>query len=448
MTNPFDEPGDEPGDTPEDSERTIIRPMPGGRRRPAAPPPVAAPPAPSTAEAAPADVSAPGSPLAVAAAPLLQLLARLRTTAHAPDAGDLYGRATQALRNFEQQARAAGVPPEQVRPAHFALCAAIDDAVLNTPWGAASGWTRRPLVSVFHPNETDDAFRMLARLQAEPAPKLPAIEIFYLCLSLGFMGRYRQAPRGAADLDRIRAAANTLIVGAQKITPELSPRWQGVAAPYRPQRAKLPVWVAYAAALAACGALFVWVSTSLNAASDSQYARMLAAPPGQMPRIDRAVAVQPPPPPPPPPEPSVLDRLAAALKPDIDSGTVAIAGTPAAPIVRVATKAGFGPAAATVQPPLAAVLDRIGTALKTEPGSIDVIAYTDNQPIHTVKFPSNFQLSAARAEAARATLAHALGDPTRIRVEGRADADPVASNATPEGREQNRRLDIVLHRQE
>jgi len=399
-------------------------------------------------EAAPPDIAAPGSPLVTAAAPLLQLLARLRNTAQPPDAGDLYGRATQALRTFEQQARAAGVPMEHMRPAHFALCAAIDDAVLNTPWGAASGWTRRPLAAAFHPGEGADAFfDILARLMAEPSPPLPVIEIFYLTLSLGFMGRYRQAPRGAAELDRVRATANALIVG-QKAAPDLSPRWQGVAAPYRPQRAKLPVWVAYAAALAACGGLFVVVSTSLNAASDDQYARMLAAPPGQMPRIDRAVAVQPPPPPPPPPEPTVLDRLAAALKPDIDAGSVAIVGTPAAPIVRVATRTGFATAAAVPQPPLTAVLERIGTALKTEPGTIEVIAYTDNQPVHTVKFPSNFQLSAARAEAARAALAHALGDPARIGAEGRADADPVASNATPEGREQNRRLDIVLHRQD
>jgi type VI secretion system protein ImpK len=395
------------------------------------------------AEAAPPDIAAPGSPLAVAAAPMLQLLARLRNTAHAPDAGDLYGRATQALRNFEQQARAAGVPMEQMRPAHFALCAAIDDAVLNTPWGAASGWTRRPLAAAFHPGEGNNAFfDTLARLLAEPSPPLPVIEIFYLCLSLGF-GRSQGR---ATEPERLRAAANALIVG-QKAAPDLSPRWQGVAAPYRPQRAKLPVWVAYAAAFAACGALFVFVSTSLNAASDDQYARMLAAPPGQMPHIDRAVAVQPPPPPPPPPEPTVLDRLAAALKPDIDAGAVSVVGTPAAPIVRVATKSGFAAAAATLQPPLAAVLERIGTALKTEPGGIKVIAYTDNQPVHTVKFPSNFQLSAARAEAARAALATALGDPARTSAEGRADADPIASNATPEGREQNRRLDIVLHRE-
>jgi type VI secretion system protein ImpK len=65
-----------------------------------------------------------------------------------------------------------------------------------------------------------------------------------------------------------------------------------------------------------------------------------------------------------------------------------------------------------------------------------------------VQFPSNFQLSAARAQAARAAIASSIGDAKRLSAEGRADADPIASNATAEGREQNRRIEIVLHRQE
>ena len=63
-----------------------------------------------------------------------------------------------------------------------------------------------------------------------------------------------------------------------------------------------------------------------------------------------------------------------------------------------------------------------------------------------MQFPSNFQLSAARAEAARAILRRTLGDPARITAEGRGESDPIASNATPEGREQNRRIEIILHR--
>ena len=77
-----------------------------------------------------------------------------------------------------------------------------------------------------------------------------------------------------------------------------------------------------------------------------------------------------------------------------------------------------------------------------------MIDYTDDQPVRTVRFPSNFQLSVARASAVRAIIARDLGDPARISAEGRADADPIASNATAEGREQNRRIEIVLHRQD
>jgi type VI secretion system protein ImpK len=158
--------------------------------------------------------------------------------------------------------------------------------------------------------------------------------------------------------------------------------------------------------------------------------------------------VQAPPPPPAPPEPTVLDRLRVSLKPDLDSGAVSLGGTAATPIVRVSNSNGFAAGRATLPAGLTAVLERIGAALKSEAGSVQVIDYTDDQPTHTVQFPSNFQLSTARAKAASAAVAHTLGNPARVSSEGRADADPIASNKTAEGREQNRRIEIVLHRQD
>ena len=92
-------------------------------------------------------------------------------------------------------------------------------------------------------------------------------------------------------------------------------------------------------------------------------------------------------------------------------------------------------------------LDRIGLALKEENGPVKVIGYTDSEPIRTIAFPSNFQLSTARAQAASTIIGAALGEPSRITVEGRADADPIAPNSTPEGRERNRRIEVVLTRQ-
>ncbi len=467
--DPFAEPGD--------AEHTIIRPRPGGRgsspaaarpspavppQRPAQPgPPPAAPPAvapravtrapaATTSEAAPPpnipfDTPS-GSPLPAMAMPLLQLVARLRNTAQRPDATDLYERTARALRDFEQRATELGVPGEQIRAAHYALCVSIDEAVLNTPWGAASEWVHRPLTSAFHRDQSQGGrfLELLARLKQTPARFMPVIEIMYLCLSLGVMGRYRTAARGTDELLKTRAETCALITSQSDLGPELSPRWKGVSAPYRAARGGVPVWVVYAAALAVCGGLFVAVSTALNTSSDTLYARMLSAPPTSMPVITRAAAVHPPPPPPAPAVPTVLDRLQASLKPDIEAGRVSVSGTATMPIVRVGNRHGFVAGSAMLPRSLAAVLERIGAALKGEPGQVEVTAYTDNQPIRTVRFPSNFALSSARAKAAAAAVARAVGNAARVHFQGRADADPIASNATPEGREQNRRIEISL----
>ena len=453
---------DNPFSEPDDSDRTVIRPAPGGRR-PAAPPPQqpaqpsafqSAPPPPQ-ARAAAAPIAAEGAehitfglnPLVVAAAPLLQLLGRLRNTYSQPDPGELRERAIQQVRAFEQAARDGGVPMDQLRPAHYALCASLDDVVLNTPWGSSGGWAARSLVSSFHQEvrSGERFFVLLDQLKPNPGNFLPVLELMYLCLSLGFQGQYRLSPRGPGELDRIREDLYTIVMRQrQAADPALSPHWQGVQAPYKPARAVVPTWVMGAAALAIIGILFVWFSTGLNAASDEVFAGLLGAPQAQMPAITRAAPVKPPPPPPQPPAP---DPLYVFLKPEIDQGLVTVLGDHAMPIVRIRNTGMFASGSATVAPSYYHLLGRIGEALKAEKGPVTVDGYTDNQPIKTVQFPSNFQLSQARADAAKAIIAKALGDPSRITAQGHADADPIASNATPEGRDQNRRIEVVLRRQ-
>ncbi len=168
---------DNPFDEPIDQDRTVIRPSPGGRRGGVARSEPAA-----AVEVGPAEVIALGdNPLIIAAMPLLQLLARLRNTANPPDAGDLRSRVMQQLQRFEQAARAAGVSMEAQRPAHFALCASLDDVVLNTPWGMAGDWAKAPLVANFHPalGGADRFVTVLARLRREAGAHLPVIELMY-----------------------------------------------------------------------------------------------------------------------------------------------------------------------------------------------------------------------------------------------------------------------------
>lgn len=461
----------------EDSDRTVIRPAPGGRKpaapAAAAPPPRAAAPAASPFDSPPPPQSAPpaqsyaqsftpapmgegaerimlgGNPLIVAAGPLLQLLARLRNTNSQPDAADLRERAMREVRGFDSAARDAGIPQQQVQTANYALCASIDDVVLNTPWGSTGVWDSRSLVSAFHQEvrSGERFFQLLGQVKDQPGTYLPVLELMYICLSLGMMGRYRLSPRGPAELDKVREDLYGVIMrqrGAAE--PALSPRWEGVVAPYRPARASLPVWVVAAAGLAVLGGLFTWFSGNLNSNSDDLFARLMGAPPATMPSIARIAAVVPPPPPPAPPEPGTLDKLRTFLKPEIDQGLVVVVGDENTPVVRIKGRGLFALGSDKLEARFLPILGRIGEALRQENGSVFVIGYTDNQPIRTVRFPSNFELSSARAASAKEVIGRALGDLGRIRAEGRADADPLASNATPEGREENRRIEVVLRR--
>ncbi len=444
--NPFPEP---------DDDRTVIRPGPRGRRQApapsAVPPPPALPPARDTPAAsipvfgqtAPA-ISV--SPLVAAASPVLQLLNHLRQLARPPDVSALRQRSLQDLRIFERQARDAGIAMELLRPAHYALCAAIDDVVLNSPWGAASDWSTQTLVANQHPavRDPDYFFTLLKQMQAAPQRCLPVVEVMYLCLSLGFMGRYR-GERLGGELGDIRAAAHAVIATQQPaVAPELSRHWRGAAVPYQPGRHGVPVWVAMAGAAAVCGGLVLWTSSNLSAASDMLQTQALTAPPMRMPPMTRTAVVQPLPPPPSTPEPTALDRLHAALQRDIDGHAIMLIGTPATPVIRLTDRAMFTSGSAAVAAGSVPMLERVADALRNERGALRVIGYTDNQPFHTVRFPSNVQLSVARAEAVRAIMVRTIGDPARVSAEGRGEADPIASNTSLEGREQNRRIEIVL----
>jgi type VI secretion system protein ImpK len=105
------------------------------------------------------------SPLIAAAAPLLQLLSRLRNTLSQPDPDDLRERAVAEMRSFERTSRETGVPIEQLRPAHYALCASLDDVVQATPWGSQGTWASHSLLSTFHQEVRggDRFFDVLAR---------------------------------------------------------------------------------------------------------------------------------------------------------------------------------------------------------------------------------------------------------------------------------------------
>jgi type VI secretion system protein ImpK len=454
---------DNPFGEPDDAERTVVG---RGAPRPVAQVPVAAPPAPGQStphlaaprlagEAEELPKIGPG-PLAAAAAPLLQILARLANAGVAgqPNVEELHGRALRALRGFEADARAAEATPEEIRASHYVLCAAIDDVVLSQPWGAQSLWAQKSLVSTFH-QETrsgERVFDLLSGMMKDPGRYKGALEVTYLALALGLQGKFRLMPRGAAELDRVREGLYQLLQQLRGAWErELSPHWRGVDAPHRGPSRSVPAWVAFALAAAVLGGGWYYVSDSLAAASGNLYERMAALPPGAPPAIDRTappVPPAPPPPPPPnaPPRPDAAMTLRRFLAPEIQQGLVAVEGDAQRLLVRIRNRGMFPSGSATLDPRFNDLLRRIGEGLREEPGQVQVQGHSDNQPIRTVRFPSNYALSQARAQEAMAAIVAANGTPARFSAQGRADAEPLATNATPEGREENRRIEVVLLR--
>jgi type VI secretion system protein ImpK len=283
-------------------------------------------------------------------------------------------------------------------------------------------------------------FQLLDHFERDPESYGEVIELFYLCLSLGFQGRFRILPQGAADLATIRGRLYRLIRRRRGETAaELSPHWRGVAAPHRRLGSRIPLWVIGLSAIALLVLMFVGFRLALGYDSDALFANLAGVPKIVQPRL-QAVAV------PPPPAPPAPHRVAGFLEPEIREGLVTVQETGQQVLVRLRGTALFKPGSATLEPRFLAVIDRIGAALRDEPGPVTVIGHTDNQAIHTLEFPSNYELSLARATAVRAQLAQALGSRDRMAVDGRADSEPLEDNATQQGREANRRVEILVFR--
>ncbi|HSW03528.1 type VI secretion system protein TssL, long form [Aquabacterium sp.] len=449
---------DNPFSEPDDDERTVLR-RAGGTPPPAVPTPprAAAAPMPATAQRLAGEADAlpkvGKSPMAAAAAPLLDLLARIGAGAQATqvsNAEELRDRAVRALQAFEADCRAASVPDEQLRAAHYALCAALDDTALATPWGQSSSWAARSLSSTFHQDvrSGERFFDLLSGMQKEPGRYLPALEICYLCLSLGLRGRYRLDSRGTGELERIREGLYQLLSKVNGAWErELSPHWRGVDAPHRGPARNVPPWVAAAIVLFLLAVGYIVASNWVNSRGDALQQRVVQLPPAKPPLITREAAPVPPAPVAPAADDGV-SKLRKFLAPEIAEGLVVVEGDLQRLMIRIMARGMFESGSSELQPRFVLLLNRIGEALRSEPGRVMVLGHSDNQPIRTVRFPSNFQLSAARAESAKAILVSATAQAERFSSAGRADTEPLAANDTPEGREKNRRIEIVLSRGE
>ncbi|WP_373386814.1 type IVB secretion system protein IcmH/DotU [Pseudomonas alcaligenes] len=205
------------------------------------------------------------NPLVAASALLLSEVVRLKTSAAAENFDALNERLNVAIKLFEHRALQEGMDGGQVMAARYVLCTVVDEAVVTTPWGNESAWSQMSLLSTFH-NETfggEKFFQLLEHLSRNPVKHLAMLELMYICLSLGFEGKYRVLPRGMLELEAIRDSLYRQIRQLRGDIPrELSPHWEGLKDGRRRLVRIVPGWlvaVATVAGLALLYAGFSWV---------------------------------------------------------------------------------------------------------------------------------------------------------------------------------------------
>lgn len=421
-----------------DLDKTIIMPSPGGRPPPGQRPAYSQMRIPGDtsinyAESTPATTGL--NPLIAAANPILNTTTVLRATLQHHDLIGLRDHFVQGIKTFEKQAKAIGISSEKIIASRYVLCTFIDESISSTPWGSEE-WGKYSLLIHFH-NEAvggEKFFQLLTKLAENPKTNLDILEFMYVCLTLGFEGRYRVMNNGKVQLEILRERLAQIISKEHnKFERELSPHWQTGTFKRKKFILFIPIWIF--TSLCGFALLITYLSFSfmLNDASDPIFTQIQSI------RTTNAIKHQLP-----VSQPPANPYLAEFLAQEINAKLLTVRSENNKYIITLLGDGIFSPGSKVVSQKFEYVMKRIADALQQRSGQIQVIGHTDNRPIRTVQFPSNWHLSQERAHSALQLLVK-MGVPgNRIHAEGRADAEPIASNETPDGRARNRRIEIII----
>jgi len=427
---------------PIDPDATVMVPTPGRRRAAAAAAAAAAgaalaPEAPRRTEAAlTADLSALSglNPLVALANPLLALVPQIRSSFSHPDPAGLREMLVQQLSAFEETAAKRGIKPETVLVARYALCTLLDEAVSSTPWGGTAQWMNSSLLVTFY-RETgggEKFFLLLNKMAEQPGSNIDLLEFFYACLALGFEGRFRVIEGGRAQLEQTRERLYELIRRQrQQEDTDLSVRWKGIETKPRRISGGLILWLT----LSACGVLlaaaylgYLFSITGKASPVKSELAQM---------KVKVALERTAPP-------KIVPPRLSKFLSDEIAKGIVAVYEDEHVSVVTIPGDGLFPSGSVAVERRFEPTFARVAQALNSVQGPVVITGHTDNKPIRTARFPSNWELSTERARSVLKVMAGSMADPARLHAEGMADSDPVAPNDTEDNRRKNRRVMVIL----
>ncbi|MDO3720173.1 type IVB secretion system protein IcmH/DotU [Marinobacter sp. chi1] len=197
----------------------------------------------------------------------IAVIQSIRMMAHFNDVKGFHRKLIEEIRQLDETYRSSGQSEEVALITRYMLCAALDEAAVNTPWGDEAGWSGHSLLQVFHKESFggEKFFAIVEKLLRKPAEYIDLIELAYILISLGFEGKYKAARNGGAELDQIKTNLFKTIEHYRNIdSADLSDLPARSEERNRQIMHLVPAWIIVAFFLTTLLLLYAWFQYSLN----------------------------------------------------------------------------------------------------------------------------------------------------------------------------------------
>ncbi len=187
---------------------------------------------------------------------------------HAPTEAETFRERIKAfLTSFERGAQKMGAPSEDIYACKYAFCATVDEAVLMSQFKVKEAWQRQPLQLQFFGEQLagERFFEQLEGLRAQGAPRVQVLEVFHMCLLLGFQGKY--LIEGSEKLGYLTARLGDEVARMKGQSAGFAPNWQAPDRVAHQLRNEVPLWVMGAVFGLLALTLFVGLRWQLTASS-------------------------------------------------------------------------------------------------------------------------------------------------------------------------------------
>lgn len=420
-----------------DMDRTILVPRPGGMQRSMDVNEQTLEPDLNRSQKIPLSAFKIGvNPVIDSATTLLSLAIELKQATQINNINMLHKQCMSHIKEFEQQLRQDDISSETIAEARYAICSLIDEIVLNSPWGANSIWSTKSLLSVFYKQTWggEQFFKIIHERVKVALNNQHLLELMYLCLQLGFKGKYRVEDNG---FERLEVEKEQLYAVLKKLQPEqekdLSPRWRSNVTDLIEKQRAIPLWAVGILTVTILLGLYLSFSYQLSQKAEPVYNSIASLVPEN--RANQASSE------------SVINyakNLRQLLSTEIERGLLQVVEDIDHVAIIITSNQMYSSASAQINENSVALIEKIGQIATTTPGHIQVVGHSDDQKIFTAKYHSNWELSLARANSVVRILNQNQNLSGRVTAEGRGSAEPRVANDTDVNRALNRRVEILL----